>query len=78
MIRNKNIINSHLRKKSQSKLALFVSLLGLLITSTGYLFNSEIIILLFYIFNFIFYYNLIIYLFLKKNNILKRPNSSRE
>ena len=62
----KNISNSHLKKKAQSKLALSISFFGLILTSTGYLYNSKGVIFLFYIFNFVFFYNLIIYFFLKK------------
>ena len=49
-IMKNNIIKSHLKKKSQSKLALSISLFIVLLTSTGYIFNSKGIIFLFYIF----------------------------
>ena len=52
----KNIVKSHLKKKAQSKLALSISLFIVLLTSTGYIFNSKAIIFLFYISCFIFFY----------------------
>ena len=69
MLKNKDLINSHLKKKAQSKLTLSISAFAVIITSTGYLFNSKETIFLFYIFNFIFFYNLIIYYFLQKFDI---------
>jgi len=36
-----DIFKSHLKKKSQSKLALSISLFIVLLTSTGYIFNSK-------------------------------------
>ena len=65
----KNIIKSHLKKKSQSKLAVSISLFIVLLTSTGYIFNSKEIIFLFYIFCFIFLYNLVINFLLEKFDI---------
>ena len=65
----KNIVKSHLKKKSQSKLALSISLFVVLLTSTGYIFNSKEIIFLFYIFCFVFLYNLVINFLLKKFDI---------
>ena len=64
-----NIVKSHLKKKLQSKLALSISLFIVLLTSTGYIFNSKGIIFLFYIFCFIFLYNLIIKFLLEKFDI---------
>ena len=64
-----DIIQSHLKKKAQSKLALAMSAFAFIITSTGYLFKSTEVIFLFYIFNFVFFYNLIIHYLLKKNDI---------
>ncbi len=69
MLKNKDLITSHLKKKAQSKLTLSISAFAVIITSTGYLFNSKETIFLFYIFNFIFFYNLIIYYFLQKFDI---------
>ena len=40
----KDFVKSHLKKKSQSKLALSISLFIVLLTSTGYIFNSKGII----------------------------------
>ena len=49
-----NIVKSHLKKKSQAKLALSISLFFVLLTATGYLLNSKEVIFLFYIFCFVF------------------------
>ena len=65
----KNIVKSHLKKKAQSKLALSISLFIVLLTSTGYIFNSKAIIFLFYISCFIFFYNLVIHFILEKFEI---------
>ena len=65
----KDIVKSHLKKKSQSKLALSISLFVVLLTSTGYIFNSKGMIFLFYIFCFIFLYNLLINFLLEKFDI---------
>ena len=65
----KNIVKSHLKKKAQSKLALSISLFIVLLTSTGYIFNSKGIIFLFYISCFAFFYNLVIQFLLKKLDI---------
>ncbi len=65
----KNIVKSHLKKKSQSKIALSISLFFALITSTGYIFNSKEVIFLFYISCFIFLYNLLINFLLEKFDI---------
>jgi len=65
----KNIVKSHLKKKSQSKLALSISLFIALLTSTGYIFNSIEVIFLFYISCFVFLYNLVIHLLLEKFDI---------
>ena len=65
----KNIIKSHLKKKSQSKVALSISLFIVLLTSTGYIFNSKGIIFLFYISCFVFLYNLVIHFLLEKFDI---------
>ena len=65
----KDIIKSHLKKKSQSKLALSISLFIVLLTSTGYIFNSEGVIFLFYISCFVFLYNLVIHFLLEKFDI---------
>ena len=65
----KNIVKSHLKKKSQAKLALSISLFNVLLTSTGYIFNSKEIIFLFYISCFVFFYNLIIQFLLEKFDI---------
>ena len=64
-----DILKSHLKKKSQSKLALSISLFFVLLTSTGYIFNSKEVIFLFYIFCFIFFYNLVIQFLLEKIDI---------
>ena len=37
----KNIVKSHLKKKALSKLALSISLFIVLLTATGYIFNSK-------------------------------------
>ena len=65
----KDFIKSHLKKKSQSKLALSISLFFVLLTATGYLFNSKEVIFLFYIFCFVFIYNLVIQFLLEKFDI---------
>ena len=65
----KDIIKSHLKKKSQSKVALSISLFIVLLTSTGYIFNSKGIIFLFYISCFVFLYNLVIHFLLEKFDI---------
>ena len=65
----KNIIKSHLKKKSQSKVALSISLFIVLLTATGYIFNSKEIIFLFYISCFVFFYNLVIHFLLEKFDI---------
>ena len=65
----KDIIKSHLKKKSQSKVALSISLFIVLLTSTGYIFNSKGVILLFYISCFVFLYNLVIHFLLEKFDI---------
>ena len=65
----KDIVKSHLKKKAQSKLALSISLFIVLLTSTGYIFNSKGIIFLFYISCFVFFYNLIIHVILEKFEI---------
>ena len=65
----KNFVKSHLKKKSQSKLALSISLFIVLLTSTGYIFNSKEVIFLFYVFCFVFLYNLVIQLLLEKFDI---------
>lgn len=65
----KNFVKSHLKKKSQSKLALSISLFIALLTSTGYIFNSKEIIFLFYISCFVFFYNLVIHFLLEKFDI---------
>ena len=64
-----NIVKSHLKKKALSKLALSISLFIVLLTSTGYIFNSKGIILLFYISCFVFFYNLVIHFILEKFEI---------
>ena len=64
-----NVVKSHLKKKSQSKLALSISLFIALLTSTGYIFNSKEIIFLFYISCFVFLYNLVINFLLEKFDI---------
>ena len=65
----KDIFKSHLKKKSQSKVALSISLFIVILTSSGYIFNSKGIILLFYISCFVFFYNLIIHFLLEKFDI---------
>ncbi len=65
----KDIVKSHLKKKALSKLALSISLFILLLTSTGYIFNSKGLIFLFYIFCFVFLYNLVINYLLEKFDI---------
>ena len=65
----KNIVKSHLKKKGQSKLALSISLFIVLLTSTGYIFNSKAVIFLFYISCFVFLYNLVIHFLLEKFDI---------
>ena len=65
----KDIIKSHLKKKSQSKVALSISLFIVLLTSTGYIFNSKGIIFLFYISCFVFLYNLVIHFLLEKFDV---------
>jgi len=65
----KDIVKSHLKKKSQSKLALSISLFIVLLTSTGYIINSKGLIFLFYIFCFVFLYNLVINFLLEKFDI---------
>ena len=65
----KGIVKSHLKKKAQSKLALSISLFIVLLTSTGYIFNSKAIIFLFYISCFVFFYNLVIHFILEKFEI---------
>ena len=65
----KNIIKSHLKKKSQSKLALSISLFIVLLTATGYIINSKEIIFLFYISCFVFFYNLVIHFLLERFDI---------
>jgi len=65
----KNIIKSHLKKKSQSKLALSISLFIVLLTATGYIFNSKEIIFLFYISCFVFFYNVVIHFLLERFDI---------
>ena len=65
----KDIVKSHLKKKALSKLALSISLFIVLLTSTGYIFNSIGVIFLFYISCFIFLYNLVIHFLLEKFDI---------
>ena len=65
----KDIFKSHLKKKSQSKLALSISLFIVLLTSTGYIFNSKGVIFLFYISCFVLLYNLVIHFLLEKFDI---------
>ena len=65
----KDIIKSHLKKKALSKLALAISLFIVLLTSTGYIFNSKGVIFLFYISCFVFLYNLVINFLLEKFDI---------
>jgi len=64
-----DIVKSHLKKKSLSKLALSISLFIVLLTSTGYVLNSKGIIFLFYISCFIFLYNFVIHFILEKFDI---------
>ena len=64
-----DIVKSHLKKKAQSKLALSISLFIVLLTSTGYIFNSNGVIFLFYISCFVFLYNLVIHFLLEKFDI---------
>ena len=64
-----NITKSHLKKKSLSKLALSISLFVVLLTSTGYIFNSKGVVFLFYISCFVFLYNLVIHFLLEKFDI---------
>ena len=64
-----DIVKSHLKKKSQPKLALSISLFIVLVTSTGYIFNSKGLIFLFYISCFVFLYNLVIHFLLEKFDI---------
>ena len=54
------VIKSHLKKKALSELALSISFFLVLLTSTGYIFNSKEVIFLFYIFSFVFIYNFLI------------------
>ena len=65
----KNIIKSHLKKKSQSKVALSISLFIVLLTATGYIFNSKEVIFLFYISCFVFFYNVVIHFLLERFDI---------
>ena len=65
----KDIVKSHLKKKSQSKLALSISLFIVVLTSSGYIFNSKGVIFLFYISCFVFIYNLVIHFLLEKFDI---------
>ena len=65
----KDIVKSHLKKKALSKLALSISLFIVLLTATGYLFNSKEVIFLFYIFCFVFLYNLVIQFLLERFDI---------
>ena len=65
----KDIVKSHLKKKALSKLALSISLFIVLLASTGYIFNSKGVIFLFYIFCFVFLYNLVINFLLEKFDI---------
>ena len=65
----KNIVKSHLKKKSLSKLALSISLFIVLLTSTGYIYNSKEIVFLFYISCFVLLYNLVIHFLLEKFDI---------
>ena len=62
----KDIVKSHLKKKSQSKLALSISLFIVILTSSGYIFNSKEVIFLFYISCFVFFYNVVIHFILEK------------
>ena len=63
------VIKSHFKKKALSKLALSISFFLVLLTSTGYIFNSKAAIFLFYIFSFAFIYNLLINFLLEKFDI---------
>ena len=65
----KDFVKSHLKKKAQSKLALSISIFIVLLTSTGYIFNSKGVIILFYISCFVFLYNLVINFLLEKFDI---------
>ena len=65
----KDLVKSHLKKKSLSKIALSISLFIVLLTSTGYIFNSKGIIFLFYISCFVFFYNLLIQFLLERFDI---------
>ena len=64
-----DIVKSHLKKKALSKLALSISLFIVLLTSTGYIFNSKGVIFLFYVSCFVFFYNLVIHFLLVKFDI---------
>ena len=63
------VIKSHLKKKAQSKLALAINAFIVVLTSTGYIFNSKEMIFLFYLFMFAFVYNLLIHFVLHKFDI---------
>ncbi len=65
----KDFVKSHLKKKAQSKLALSISIFIVLLTSTGYIFNSKGVIFLFYISCFVFLYNFVIHYLLEKFDI---------
>jgi len=65
----KDIVKSHLKKKTLSKVALSISIFIVLLTSTGYIFNSKGIIFLFYISCFVLLYNLVIHFLLEKFDI---------
>ena len=65
----KDIFKSHLKKKSQSKLALSISLFIALLTSTGFIFNYKELIFLFNSSCFVFLYNLVINFLLEKFDI---------
>ena len=65
----KDFVKSHLKKKAQSKLALSISIFIVLLTSTGYIFNSKGVIFLFYISCFVFLYNFVIHFLLEKFDI---------
>ena len=69
ILMKENIVKSHLKKKSLSKQALSISLFIVLLTSTGYIFNSKGVIFLFYISCFVFLYNLVIHFLLEKFDI---------
>ena len=60
------IIKSHLKKKALSIIALSISFFLVLLNYTGYIFNSKEVIFLFYIFSFVFIYNLLINFLLGK------------